>query len=88
MVSGNETTPADGSTVAAAQSKRRADALLLQREIADILSQAKDYEIQGNFEDALKDYEQALRLDPSNPALKRKIRRLRDQIAKENDLIH
>jgi hypothetical protein len=71
-----------------AEAKRRAEAQLRLRQISEIVARAKDRESQGNYEDALKDYEQASRLDPSNTALKHNIRRLRDQIAKENDALH
>lgn len=48
---------------------------------------AKDDESQGRFEDALREYEQASALDPSDAAVKRHIALLRERISKENDLI-
>lgn len=55
---------------------------------AEALLRARDDENQGKFEDALREYEQASALDPSDAALKQHIRRLREQVAKENELIH
>lgn len=48
---------------------------------------AKDDESQGRFEDALRNYQQASALDPSDASVKRHIALLRDRISKENDLI-
>jgi len=54
----------------------------------EALLRARDDENQGKFEDALREYEQASALDPSNSALKQHIKHLREQVEKENELIH
>ena len=55
---------------------------------AEALLRARDDENQGKYEDALREYEQAATLDPSDTALKQHIKHLREQVAKENELIH
>jgi len=55
---------------------------------AEALLRARDDENQGKFEDALREYEQASGLDPSDTTLKQHIKHLREQVQKENDLIH
>lgn len=72
----------------AAAAKRNTDALVRERQIGAAMARAKEAEDQGKFEDALKEYEQASKLDPSNQDVRRDIRRLRDQIAKENEVYH
>jgi serine/threonine protein kinase len=54
---------------------------------AAALLRARNDESQGRFEDALREYEQASALDPSDTSVKRHIALLRQHISKENDLI-
>ena len=51
------------------------------------VSRAKDDETQGRFEDALREYELASAIDPSDASVKRHIVLLKERISKENDLI-
>jgi hypothetical protein len=48
---------------------------------------AKEDENQGRFEDALREYELASALDPTDAPVKRHIALLRARISKENELI-
>ena len=63
-----------------------AEALRRQR-VADAVGRAEDDEGQGRFEEALKEYQQAAKLDPSNAKLKRNIQRLQSLIKTEKELI-
>ena len=56
--------------------------------LAEALLRARDDENQGRFEEALREYEQASALDPSDNALKQHIRRLRLQVEREKEVIH
>jgi serine/threonine protein kinase len=58
------------------------------RALAATLIRARNAENEGRFEDALNEYEQASGLDPSDAALQRRIRLLRQRISNENQLIH
>lgn len=51
------------------------------------VSRARDDESQGRFEEALREYELAAAIDPSDASVKRHISLLKDRISKENDLI-
>jgi eukaryotic-like serine/threonine-protein kinase len=51
------------------------------------VERAKDDESQGRFEDALRDYQQAARLDPTDASVRRHIVLLQERISKENELI-
>ncbi|HET7442282.1 MAG TPA: serine/threonine-protein kinase [Terriglobales bacterium] len=82
--------PSDGRE-SARQKKRaanQAEILAKSRQFAQALLQAKNAENDGRFEDALREYEWASTLEPSDTALKRHIKQLRDRIARENELIH
>lgn len=72
----------------ALRDKNQAEILAKSRQFAQALLQAKNAENDGRFEDALREYEWASTLEPSDTALKRHIKQLRDRIAKENELIH
>jgi Flp pilus assembly protein TadD len=56
--------------------------------LAAALIRAKNAESDGRFEDALNEYEQASRLAPTDAALQRHIRLLKNRISNENQLIH
>ncbi|HET7439753.1 MAG TPA: hypothetical protein VFJ47_00505, partial [Terriglobales bacterium] len=82
--------PSDGRE-SARQKKRaanQAEILAKSRQFAQALLQAKNAENDGHFEDALREYEWASTLEPSDTALKRHIKQLRDRITRENELIH
>ena len=68
--------------------KRETKAISRGAGFAESLLRARDDENKGKFEDALREYENASALDPSDTALKQHIKRLRDQVQRENDLIH
>jgi serine/threonine-protein kinase len=87
---GSSETAAPSATPKAvvSRSKAQADALAKNRALAAALIRAKNDENAGRFEDALNEYEEAARLDPSDKALQRHIRLLRDRISNENQLIH
>ena len=51
------------------------------------VQRAKDEESQGRFEDALRDYQLAAALDPSDASVKRHVALLKERISKENELI-
>jgi hypothetical protein len=68
--------------------KREQKAVSRGAGFAEALLRARDDENQGKFEDALREYEHASTLDPSDAALKHHIKHLREQVQKENELIH
>jgi len=80
--------PAEKPKAAASRAKAQADAAAKNRALGAALIRARNDESEGRFEDALNEYEEAARLDPSDAALKRRIRLLQNRIANENDLIH
>jgi hypothetical protein len=81
-------TPPAAPKAAASRAKVQADASGKNRALAAALIRARNDESEGRFEDALNEYEQAARLDPSDAALQRHIRLLRNRISNENELIH
>jgi len=87
---GSAETPATSNKPKAAGSraKAQADAASKNRALAAALIRARNDENEGRFEDALREYEQASRLDPSDAALQRHIRLLQNRISNENELIH
>lgn len=80
--------PSDGPPAPASRSRTQVEADGRNRALAAALIRARNDENQGRFEDALNGYEQAARLDPSDAALQRHIRLLRQRISNENELIH
>ena len=68
--------------------KSQAETLARSRQFAQILIRARNAENEGRFEDAVREYELASQVEPSDSALKRHIKALRDRIARENDVIH
>jgi serine/threonine protein kinase len=68
--------------------RNQAATLARSRQFAQVLIQARNAENEGRFEDALREYELASQIEPSDSALKSHIKALRDRIAKENELIH
>jgi serine/threonine protein kinase len=75
------------AAVVGEKAKRQADGVARDNEIADAVLKAEDDEKQGHFEEALKNYERASRLDPSDVRLKRDIQRLKDRLQREKELI-
>ncbi len=73
---------------AVSRSKAQAEAVARNHALAAALIRAKNAESEGRFEDALNEYEQASRLAPTDAALQRHIRLLRNRISNENQLIH
>lgn len=87
--SSTETSPTqEKPKVPAVRAKAQADAASKNRALAAALIRAKNDQNEGRFEDALNEYEQAARLNPSDAALQRHIRLLQNRIAHENELIH
>ena len=80
--------PSEGPRAPVSRSRSQADPGLRNRALAAALIRARNDENEGRFEDALNEYEQASRLDPSDAALQRHIRLLRQRISNENELIH
>jgi tetratricopeptide (TPR) repeat protein len=70
------------------RAKAQAEAPAKNRALAAVLLRARGDENEGRFEDALKDYQEASRLDPTDAALQRHIRLLQQRISNENELIH
>jgi serine/threonine protein kinase len=87
---GSAETVAPSETPKAAVSgfKAQAEAAAKNRLLSTVLLRARNDENEGRFEDALKDYEEASRLDPSDATLERHIRLLQQRISNENQLIH
>ena len=87
--SSTETSPTqEKPKVPVVRAKAQADAASKNRALAAALIRARNDENEGRFEDALNEYEQAARLNPSDAALQRHIRLLQNRIANENELIH
>jgi Flp pilus assembly protein TadD len=80
--------PAEKPKTTASRAKAQADAAAKNRALGAALIRGRNDENEGRFEDALNEYEEAARLDPSDATLQRRIRLLRNRIANENDLIH
>ena len=70
------------------RAKAQAEAVARNHALAAALIRAKNAESDGRFEDALNEYEQASRLAPTDAALQRHIRLLKNRISNENQLIH
>lgn len=86
---GSQRTEQTGEAVRKTPSTRREPkALSHGTGFAEALLRARSAENEGRFEDAVRQYEQASALDPSDTALKQHIKHLREQVAKENELIH
>jgi len=81
-------TPADKPKAAASRAKAQAEAASKNRASAAARTRAMNDEHEGRFEDALKEYEEASRLNPSDADLQRRIRLLQHRISNENELIH
>ena len=80
--------PSSKPKAAASRAKAQAEAARKNRALAAVLIRARNDEHEGRFEDALKEYEEASRLDPSDATSQRHIRLLQHQISNENELIH
>jgi serine/threonine-protein kinase len=81
-------TPSEKPKAAVSRAKAQAEAPAKNRALAAVLLRARGDENEGRFEDALKDYQEASRLDPTDAALQRHIRLLQQRISNENELIH
>jgi len=81
-------TPADKPKAAASRAKAQAEAASKNRASAAARTRAMNDEHEGRFEDALKEYEEASRLNPSDAYSQQHIRLLQHRISNENELIH